>query len=221
MDESPILEKSVIPDAEIAVAAIPWYHTRMAYLFYLLSALSALAIYLWMLWKFTFQKRLMKRLLAENSSYERQLRLSSLASELSAPANEEKPATSHIYVSELGSLSADIVCRTPGQVHFVHGLLRIIEANIDSDRLGTKLIADHLGMSQRQFYRKFREVSSGTPGDLIKNYRMEKAARLLADRSVPIRMVIAEVGISSRAYFYKEFAHRFGMTPGEFRTRRE
>lgn len=67
-----------------------------------------------------------------------------------------------------------------------------------------------MAMSSRQFYRKFKEISNTAPGDLIKSYRMEKAARLLLDEELSIQDVIMEVGISSRSYFYKEFTRRFG-----------
>ena len=56
-----------------------------------------------------------------------------------------------------------------------------------------------------------------SPSDLIKDYRMEKAARLLRDEALSIQEVIADVGISSRAYFYKEFTRKFGMTPKVYR----
>ena len=55
------------------------------------------------------------------------------------------------------------------------------------------------------------------PLDRIKNYRMEKAARLLRDDRLSITDVIADVGIQSRSYFYKEFANRFGMTPKDYK----
>lgn len=56
-----------------------------------------------------------------------------------------------------------------------------------------------------------------TPSDLIKDYRMEKAARLLQNRDLSIQDVISDVGISSRAYFYKEFTRKFGVTPKVYR----
>lgn len=70
-----------------------------------------------------------------------------------------------------------------------------------------------MAMSPRQFYRKFKEISDVAPGDLIKSYRMEKAARLLLNNDMSIQDVITDVGIASRSYFYKEFTRRFGMTP--------
>ena len=42
---------------------------------------------------------------------------------------------------------------------------------------------------------------------------MEKAARLLQNEELSIQDVISDVGISSRAYFYKEFTRKFGVTP--------
>lgn len=46
---------------------------------------------------------------------------------------------------------------------------------------------------------------------------MEKAAFLLQTTDLSIQEVIEKVGISSRSYFYKEFAARFGVTPGVLR----
>ena len=89
--------------------------------------------------------------------------------------------------------------------------------NLEEEELGSTLIADRMAMSPRQFYRKFKEISPIAPSDLIKNYRMEKAARLLREEDLSIQDVIADVGISSRSYFYKEFARKFGMTPKDYR----
>ena len=43
------------------------------------------------------------------------------------------------------------------------------------------------------------------------------ASRLLLEGDKQILDVLAEVGISSRSYFYKEFTERFGMTPGAWK----
>ena len=97
----------------------------------------------------------------------------------------------------------------------------MIEQNLEEEELGSTLIADRMAMSPRQFYRKFKEISPIAPGDLIKNYRMEKAARLLREEDISIQDVIADVGIASRSYFYKEFARKYGMTPKDYREQRK
>ena len=122
-----------------------------------------------------------------------------------------------IYMEELGDWAGRIVCTTEEQADFIRKLLQVIEQNLDQEELGSTLIADRMAMSPRQFYRKFKEISNAAPSDLIKSYRMEKAARLLQNEELSIQDVITEVGISSRSYFYKEFTRRFGMTPKDYR----
>ena len=46
---------------------------------------------------------------------------------------------------------------------------------------------------------------------------MEKAASLLHNEELSIQDLIYDVGISSRAYFYKEFTRKFGVTPKVYR----
>lgn len=122
-----------------------------------------------------------------------------------------------IYLDDLGELSSLIVCTTAEQADFARKLLQVIELNLEQEDLGSTLIADRMAMSPRQFYRKFKEISQIAPGDLIKNYRLEKAARLLRAGELSIQDVIADVGISSRSYFYKEFSKKYGMTPKDYR----
>ena len=74
-----------------------------------------------------------------------------------------------------------------------------------------------MAMSPRQFYRRYKEIAEISPSDLIKNYRIEKAAGLLLTTDRSIQDIIADVGISSRAYFYKEFTRKFDMTPKDYR----
>lgn len=128
-----------------------------------------------------------------------------------------KREAKQIYLEDLGELAGQIVCTTTEQVDFVRKLLQVIEQNLEQEDLGSTLIADRMAMSPRQFYRKFKDISPMAPGDLIKNYRLEKAARLLREEELSIQDVISDVGISSRSYFYKEFARKFGMTPKDYR----
>ena len=122
-----------------------------------------------------------------------------------------------VYLEELEGWSNSIVCTTAEQADFVRKFLQVVEQNLDREDLGSTFVAEQMLMSPRQFYRKLKEISGMSPSDLIKDYRMEKAARLLRDEALSIQEVIADVGISSRAYFYKEFTRKFGMTPKVYR----
>jgi len=128
-----------------------------------------------------------------------------------------KQEAKQIYMEELEGWADSIVCTTVEQADFVRKFLRVVEQNLDREDMGSTFVAEQMLMSPRQFYRKFKEISGMSPSDLIRDYRMEKAASLLHTEDLSIQEVISEVGISSRAYFYKEFTRRFGMTPKAYR----
>ena len=128
-----------------------------------------------------------------------------------------KREAKQVYLEELEGWTNSIVCTTTEQADFVRKFLQVVERNLDREDLGSTFIAEQMLMSSRQFCRKLKEISGMTPSDLIKDYRMEKAARLLQNRDLSIQDVISDVGISSRAYFYKEFTRKFGVTPKVYR----
>lgn len=128
-----------------------------------------------------------------------------------------KHEAKQIQIEDLADLSSQIICTTSEQADFIRKLLQVIEQNLYKDDLGSTYIAGCMAMSPRQFYRKFKEITNITPGTLVKSYRMEKAAKLLLDEEYSIQDVISMVGFSSRSYFYKEFALKFGMTPKNYR----
>lgn len=117
-----------------------------------------------------------------------------------------------------GSLAGMVSCTTREQAEFIRRVAAIIEEYIDHENLGSTFIADRLAMSPRKFYRLFKEISDCSPAEFIKNYRLEKAALLLAD-GMAVKEVMAEIGITSRSYLYREFAAKYGMTPSAYRNR--
>ncbi|MDT3356923.1 MAG: helix-turn-helix domain-containing protein [Bacteroidota bacterium] len=143
-----------------------------------------------------------------------------LLKEVISRAVDGKKDFRRIKMEELGSLADDIICSNEDDIAFVRKTIKVLSENIAREDLGTALIADRMAMTPRSFYRRFRSISHITPGTLIKIYRLEMASRLLLEDSKQILDVIAEVGISSRSYFYKEFTARFGTTPGNWKNSR-
>ena len=116
----------------------------------------------------------------------------------------------HDILKNAGSINDD-------EVDFLKSVIDIIDMYLDREVLGSTFIAEKLAMSSSSFYRRFKRIAKVTPEMLIKNYRLEKAARLLKDTGASISDVIFDVGISSRSYFYKEFSKKYGMTPKEYK----
>ena len=103
------------------------------------------------------------------------------------------------------------------QADFLLKVVSLIDTHLEMEDLSISFLSEKCNLSTRHFYRKFKECILISPIDLVKKMRMEKAAFLLQTTDLSIQEVIEKVGISSRSYFYKEFAARFGVTPGVLR----
>lgn len=100
---------------------------------------------------------------------------------------------------------------------FMESVIRFIDDNIDNSELTQEDIAEHLQVSVRSLYRKFKELEQLPPKDFVKEYRITYAAKLLQTTTLTIQEVIYRCGFVNRSHFYKEFAKRFQMTPKDYR----
>ena len=78
-------------------------------------------------------------------------------------------------------------------------------------------IARRVASSRRQLQRAFDEVGHTSFRTYLTNYRMDRAAELLADTDLPEREVADAVGYRQPAQFAKAFRRRHGCSPSEFR----
>ena len=102
---------------------------------------------------------------------------------------------------------------------FMDTVVDTIQEHIESENLRMELIAERLGLTARNFYRKFKKISGRTPSEFIKEYRFEYAARLLTTTHLIIQEIMYRVGISNKSYFYREFQKKYGLKPKEYRTK--
>lgn len=103
---------------------------------------------------------------------------------------------------------------------FIDAVITIIKENIGKEGLGPELIAEMLHINTRTLYRRFKKISSMTPSDFIKDYKLTHAAQLLVTTNMSVQEIIYEVGISNKSYFYREFSRKYGMTPKEYRNQK-
>ncbi|MFG3494765.1 AraC family transcriptional regulator [Streptomyces sp. NPDC047928] len=79
-------------------------------------------------------------------------------------------------------------------------------------------LAREVGMSRSAFTAAFRELVGEAPARHLTGRRMQEAARLLGETSVPQSAVPQRVGYQSAVGFHLAFRKWFGKTPGEYRT---
>ncbi|MBX5441557.1 MAG: helix-turn-helix transcriptional regulator [Solirubrobacteraceae bacterium] len=82
-------------------------------------------------------------------------------------------------------------------------------------------IARRVASSRRQLQRAYREIGRTTFRAHLTSVRMERAAELLAGRSLTVRDVARRVGYRQPAQFAKAFRRHHGVAPSEYRARRD
>ncbi len=95
----------------------------------------------------------------------------------------------------------DLIERAPGQDRAVPELARLV------------------GMSERNFVRRFKEATGDSPLGYIQRVRVEAAKRHLERSTAPLSTVAAALGYGDPVALRKLFTRMTGMTPGEYHAR--
>lgn len=99
---------------------------------------------------------------------------------------------------------------------FVKKIVQIIEANLASEELNVKMLAESLNMSQPTLYRKLKQKTPLAAIDIIRSVRMSKAASLIAEDRYSIQEIAEMVGYSDIRTLRKHFVDQFGVSPSKF-----
>ncbi|WP_353189740.1 GlxA family transcriptional regulator [Pandoraea pnomenusa] len=92
-----------------------------------------------------------------------------------------------------------------------------IVQNLAKEDLSVERLAQHVGMSPRNFARVYKQRTGRTPAKGVEQFRLEAARRLLQDVSKPIDVIARECGFGSVESMRVTFHRHFGVSPGEFR----
>ena len=99
---------------------------------------------------------------------------------------------------------------------FMQKLFGVIEQNLSNPGLNVEILCKGVGMGRANFYRKLKAITNLSPVDLIRNKRLEIAARMLLETDMNISEVSANIGFNSHAYFATCFKAMYGMSPTEY-----
>lgn len=93
-----------------------------------------------------------------------------------------------------------------------------IETRISQD-LFVEDVASHVGMSLRNFKRRFKAATGESPLAYLQKLRMEKAKLILEHDDVSIDALAQQVGYEDLGFFRKLFARHTGVNPRDYRRR--
>lgn len=99
---------------------------------------------------------------------------------------------------------------------FKDRLFDIMEHSYDKSDFTIESMSGSLGMSRVHLYRKCQEIYGIAPTDLLRTFRLRKAAAMLRRGGYTVSEVAYSVGFSTPSYFTKCFKEMFGVKPSEF-----
>lgn len=106
---------------------------------------------------------------------------------------------------------------TPENLKFMDRVKNLMEENLSNPSFNVNTLVDELHMSRSTLYRKMRVITDIPVNDYIKQYRLNKAAKLIAEKSWPIADVASMVGFNSVSYFSRCFHAQFGVSPKDYK----
>lgn len=119
----------------------------------------------------------------------------------------------HVLTGPRGGALLALVSR---QTHFslISRVLKRIE-NKYTENLNVEQLAAEANMSVSAFHHNFKSVTSTSPLQYLKSYRLHKARMMMIHDGMKASAAAMRVGYESASQFSREFKRYFGVTPGE------
>jgi len=100
---------------------------------------------------------------------------------------------------------------------FVEQVRAVVEAKLSNSGLTMELLAEAVGLSLRQFYRRLKTAVGLTPAGYVRMMRLERAAQLLKQEAGNVSEVAYAVGFNDADYFSRLFKQTHGVSPSQYR----
>ncbi|WDE13521.1 GlxA family transcriptional regulator [Thalassomonas haliotis] len=85
------------------------------------------------------------------------------------------------------------------------------------DEVNMQILAGDMGMSPRNFSRRFKRATGDSPGQYLKRLRIEAGKELLRDSDLSVAEIVYRVGYSDVSYFCRTFKAMQGCMPNCYR----
>ncbi|MCK0189210.1 nickel-binding protein [Arenibacter sp. F20364] len=129
------------------------------------------------------------------------------------------PDVKELYESENLNIKLNqkyIKALNQAEEKFVNLLMDYTEKDWANAAFNSDNFSKNLGYSKSQLYRKMVALTGKSPNTFIKDYRLDKALKLLNKKVNNISETAFTTGFSSPAYFSKCFMDNFGILPSKY-----
>jgi transcriptional regulator GlxA family with amidase domain len=91
-----------------------------------------------------------------------------------------------------------------------------LENNFNNADFGVDQLTKEMAMSHSAMYRRCVAVTGYSPNDMLRDFRLAKAAQLIRMQKDSLTGVAYKTGFASPSYFGKCFKKRYGLMPIRF-----
>ena len=119
----------------------------------------------------------------------------------------------HVLLGPCGGALLALISRQTQFSQIVRSLRRI--EHHYTENLSVDLLAAEVNMSVSAFHHNFKAVTSTSPLQYLKSYRLHQARMMMLHDGLKASVAAMKVGYESASQFSREFKRFFGVTPGE------
>ncbi len=99
---------------------------------------------------------------------------------------------------------------------FIQKAIAIIEQNLSNSKFDVVQFSEEMNISPSQLLRKFKALTNLTINEFVRDFRLQRAAELLKNKSGTVSEIAFQVGFEHLSYFSKMFQEKFGKLPSEY-----
>ena len=111
------------------------------------------------------------------------------------------------------NLGAQVLVLSPEEEAFLNLLFQTLQQHYNDETFDIDSCCTSMAMSKSQLYRKTVTLCGISPNNLLREYRLEKAAELIRTSNRSLSQISFDTGFASASYFTKCFKQRFGVLP--------
>lgn len=100
---------------------------------------------------------------------------------------------------------------------FLAQLHKTVDDNIGDEDFSVQTLSGLMAMDRTTLFRRMQALTGMSPSNYIRSVRMDAAARLLRETTMPAAEIAVRTGFSTTKYFNKVFKETFSVSPAEYR----
>ncbi|WP_422083502.1 tetratricopeptide repeat protein [Ulvibacterium sp.] len=130
---------------------------------------------------------------------------------------EQRKKLRVLFAKKEASFNPKEVTVTSIDETFLQNVLDLLEKEFWNPDFGVPQMQKALALSKAQLHRKLKALTNESPGELLRNFRLKRAAQLLSKKADTVTQIAYAVGFNNLSYFAKCFKELYGVPPSSYR----